>query len=89
LPSTAAPADDRESIVIRGRIRLDRATARQTLAVFEQFVDALRNTPESRVDVLQRPFDIESGTPLRGGDTLDEAAQQRPFAIELVRSKRP
>lgn len=89
LPSTAAGGEDSEITIIRGAIQLEGATARQTLAVFEQFVEALRSTPGISVRVQQRPFDIESGTSLRGGDSLSEEAQQRPFAIEMARSRQP
>lgn len=78
-----------EITTVRGSIRLERATARQTLAVFDQFVDALRADPANTINVLQRPFDIESGRALRGGDGLDEEAQPRQFAVEIVRSAAP
>lgn len=89
LPSTAAVAENTETLIVRGSIQLERATARQTLAAFEQFVEALRSTPGTTVKVQQRPLDIESGTALRGGDGLSEETQLRPFAIEMVRSHQP
>jgi hypothetical protein len=90
LPSTVAfAADSPEITTVRASIRLERADTRQTLAVFEQFVDALKAEPGVTVKVLQRPFDVESGTALRGGDGIDETAQARPFAVEIVRSKAP
>jgi hypothetical protein len=82
-------AGEPEITTVRGSIRLDRATARQTLAVFDQFVDALRADPANTIKVLQRPFDIESGQALRGGDGQDEEAQPRQFAVEIVRSSAP
>lgn len=98
-PSTLGPAvasmvaatrpGSPEITTVRGSIRLDRATTRQTLAVFDQFVEALRADPANTVNVLQRPFDIESGRALRGGDGLDEEAQPRQFAVEIVRSVAP
>jgi hypothetical protein len=78
-----------EIITVRGAIHLERATARQTLAVFDQFVDALRADPANTINVLQRPFDIESGQALRGGDGLDEEAQPRQFSVEITRSVAP
>lgn len=87
--STAAVAEPRETTIVRGSIRLERATTRQTLAVFDEFVDALRRTPGTSVKVQQRPFDIESGTALRGGDGLSEETQLRPFTVEIVRSHQP
>ena len=90
LPSTVANRpDNREITTVRASIRLARASTRQTLAVFEQFVEALRSEPGVTVNVLQRPFDIESGTAMRGGDGIDEETPARPFAVEIVRSAAP
>jgi hypothetical protein len=82
-------ADTPEITTVRASIRLERADTRQILAVFEQFVDALKADPGVTVKVLQRPFDVEPGSALRGGDGIDEAAQPRPFAVEIVRSGTP
>lgn len=90
LPSTVAfAADSPEITTVRASVRLERADTRQILAVFEQFVDALKAEPGVTVKVLQRPFDVESGTALRGGDGIDEVVQPRPFAIEITRSSTP
>lgn len=83
------PANEPEIIAVRGTIQLERATVRQTLAVFDQFVAALGADATSTIKVLQRPFDIESGRALRGGDGLDEEAPPRQFAVEIVRNKAP
>lgn len=90
LPSTVAlGGDGGEITTVRASVRLERADTRQVLAAFEQFVDALKAEPGVTVKVLQRPFDVESGTALRGGDGIDEAVQPRPFAVEIVRSSAP
>jgi hypothetical protein len=91
MPSTVAfAADNPEITTVRASVRLERADTRQTLAVFEQFVDALKGRARHvTVKVLQRPFDVESGTALRGGDGIDEAAPARPFAVEITRSSAP
>lgn len=90
LPSTVAfAADSPEITTVRAAVRLERADTRQILAVFDQFVAALQSGPGVTVKVLQRPFDIESGTALRGGDGIDEAAPPRQFAVEIVRSATP
>lgn len=78
-----------EITTVRGTIRLERASTRQTLALFEQFVEALRADPANTVNVLQRPFDIEPGRALRGGDGQDEETQPRQFAVEIIRSVAP
>ncbi|MBL8429840.1 MAG: hypothetical protein JNJ95_08130 [Dechloromonas sp.] len=88
--STAAvTASAMDITTVRGTIRLERATPRQTLAVLDQFVDALRADPANTVKVEQRPFDIESGRALRGGDGLDEDSKPRQFVIEITRSVAP
>ncbi|MBS1143655.1 MAG: hypothetical protein H6R14_1061 [Proteobacteria bacterium] len=81
--------EDAEITTVRGAIRLERATTRQTLAVFDQFVDALKADPANTVNILQRPFDIESGQSLRGGDSQEGETQARQFAVEIVRGKAP
>jgi hypothetical protein len=78
-----------EVTTVRGSIRLERATTRQILAVFDQFVEALRADPANTINILQRPFDIESGHTLRSSDGQDESAQPRQFAVEIVRSSAP
>jgi hypothetical protein len=78
-----------ETTTLRGAIQLERATVRQTLAVFDQFVEALAADPANKIKVVQRPFDIESGRSLRGGDGLDEEAQPRQFTVEIARSSAP
>ena len=86
-PSTAASViGDDEITTVRGAIRPERnATTRQVLASFEQFVEQLRRDPANSISVLQQPFDLESGRPLRGGDSEDENSQPRPFAVEILR----
>ena len=80
----AGPAS--ESIVLRGSIRLGPAsTTRQVLATFEHFVDFLRVDRSNEVTVNKQPFEIESGRPLRGGDTEEENAGQRNFIIHIQR----
>ena len=78
-----------EITTVRGSIRLERATVRQTLAVFDQFVAALSADSANTVNVEQRPFDIESGRALRGGDGLDEEAKPRQFVVEITRNVAP
>jgi hypothetical protein len=71
---------------LRGSIRLGpTATARQTLATFEHFVEMLRVDRDSDVSVQQQPFDIESGRSLRGGDMETESAPPRQFTVQIVR----
>jgi len=78
--------DDSESLIVRGSLRLgDTAEARQLLATFNRFVTALRANPALQVEILQQPFDIESGKPLRSGDTSPEGNQPRKFSLQITR----
>ena len=80
------PDGKSEVITLRGSIRLGpTATARQTLATFEHFVEMLRVDRDSDVSVQQQPFDIESGRALRGGDMETESAPARQFTVQIVR----
>lgn len=83
--TVANQGDDREVTTIKGSIRLERASTRQTLAEFDRFVDALASDPATSVKVVQRPFQIESAAALRGGDDQEDDARQRPFIVEIVR----
>jgi hypothetical protein len=80
------PDGKSEVLTLRGSIRLGpAATARQTLATFEHFVEFLRVDRDSDVSVQQQPFDVESGRSLRGGDMETESAPPRQFTVRIVR----
>jgi hypothetical protein len=49
----------------------------------------LRADPANKVNILQRPFDIESGQTLRSTGGQDEDAQPRQFVVEIARSTKP
>ncbi len=81
-----AVPEDSESAVVRGTIRLGSSpNTRQMLSTFNRFVDTLRSNPKLQVEVLQQPFDIESGKSLRGGDTSQEDGKPRNFSLQLIR----
>lgn len=85
-PRTSPEAMGGETAVVRGVIRYgDRANARQVLATFDMFVQALRNNPELQIEIIQRPFDIESAKVLKGGDTRIEDDAPRPFSVSITR----
>ena len=80
------PADDSETALVRGTLKVGTTTnARQLLAVFNQLVDALKANPKLQVNVIQQPFDIESGKSLKGGDTTVEDDKPRSFTIQISR----
>lgn len=79
------PADS-ESAVVRGTLKLGaNASARQMLTVFTQLVDTLKAQPTLQVEVLQRPFDIESGKSLRGAETMPANGKPRTFSLQITR----
>ncbi len=88
-PTAAAIGAGPEILTVRGLVRQEQASTRQTLAVFDRFVEALSADPANTVKVLQRPFGIDSGSALRGGDGTDEESKPRRFAIEIVRKAAP
>jgi hypothetical protein len=79
----------REVTTLRGSINLPQAEPRRVLAVFDSFVDSLRLPAGVAVNIRQRPFDIESGSTLRGGDGSEEAAKPRQFVLEIARKAAP
>lgn len=85
----AKKAESRETTIVRGSINLPQADPRKVLGVFDSFVQILRSQPDVSVNVQQRPFDIESGSSLRGGDGTEEAAKPRQFAVGIVRRYAP
>jgi hypothetical protein len=87
LPAGAVPlSDDSESAIVRGTLRLGtNANARQLLAVFNQLVGALKANPKLQVNVLQQPFDTESGKSLKGGDAVVEDNKPRTFSLQISR----
>lgn len=90
VPPAAAGAVTTPSAQVRGTITLGpRATPRQTLAAFDQFVADLRANPALDVTVVQQPFDTDSGKSLRSGDEADKNLAARPFTLDIVRRRQP
>lgn len=85
--ASSNPVDkDHESAIVRGKLKLAaNANARQMLAAFNLLVEALKTNPELQVDILQRPFDIEPGKALKGGDTLPDENRPRGFVVQITR----
>jgi hypothetical protein len=83
------PPENAESIIVRGRLRLDAgATARQGLAAFGRFVEALRAGTKRRVEILQKPFDIASGASSRA-DALSGKEKAHEFGLLVIREIEP
>ncbi|MBI2308724.1 MAG: hypothetical protein HYU78_15655 [Rhodocyclales bacterium] len=80
-----APVGSGQFVQLRGTVNLGpRATPRQLLAAFQQFVDALGANPALSVTVSQQPFDVGTGKALRGGEA-ETATGIRPFALQITR----
>ena len=77
---------DSETAIVRGTLRLGaNASARQMLTAFSVLVESLKANSELQVNVLQRPFDIESAKSLKGSDTRIEDHQPRSFSLQVTR----
>ncbi|MCP5269450.1 MAG: hypothetical protein H6943_10525 [Zoogloeaceae bacterium] len=88
--STQAPPDGNQRALLKGTVNLgSRATPRQLLTAFEDFVEALRSNPLLAVKVTQQPFDTDSGKALRSGSANVTETGARPFALEITRRKAP
>ncbi len=88
--TTAATANDSETALVRGTIRFgEQATPRQLLAVFDQFVEALKSRPGIQVEILKRPFDIESAKPLKGDNAAFDEHRPRAFDLQVSRRIAP
>lgn len=85
LAGATLPVDS-ETAVVRGTLRLGaESNPRQVLAVFNDLIDALKLNPNLEVEVLQQPFDVESGKSLKGGDAAVEEQPLRSFKVQLRR----
>ena len=90
VSKTASIEGSEEVTTVRGAIRVaGNASPRQILASFEQFAELLRSDPACTVNILQQPFDMESGRALRGGDSEEDNAKPRQFAVEIIRKIAP
>jgi hypothetical protein len=80
------PAINSETAVVSGTLRLGQeSNPRQVLAVFNRLLETLRGNPKLEVEVLQQPFDVESGKSLKGGDATVEDSQPRSFKLQIRR----
>ena len=57
----------------------------QMLAVFDQFIAALKTNPNLQIAVQKRPFDIEPGKTLKNEDTSVEDRKPRSFSLQITR----
>ena len=85
-PNLKTVLDDSESAVVRGTLKPGPSSdTRQLLTTFNRFVGTLRANSTLQVDVLQQPFDIESGKSLRSGETSQEESKPRQFTLQIIR----
>lgn len=82
----AAFGSQGESAVVRGTLGLDGdRNPRQLMDVFKLFIEALQAGSQLQVEVLQQPFDVESGKVLKSSDRPDGDEKSRPFSVQLRR----
>lgn len=75
---------EKETAIVRGTLRSgSESNPRQVLAVLDRFLDALKRNPALEVEVLQQPFDIESGKSLKGGDAEVHESRPRSFTVQI------
>jgi hypothetical protein len=88
--ASQAPPVNGQMAVVKGTVNLGlRATPRQILAAFEQFVSELKAGGALDIKVIQQPFDIDSGKSLRSGSDAITETGTRPFTLEITRRKLP
>ncbi len=76
-----------ETAIVHGKLRLGQeSNPRQVLAVFSRLVETLKRHPKLEVEVLQQPFDVESGKSLKGGNAAVEDQQPRSFKLQIRRA---
>ncbi|MBK7953236.1 MAG: hypothetical protein IPK02_04215 [Candidatus Accumulibacter sp.] len=81
------PPANSEVAVVRGTLRLGPDShPRQVLAVFNHLLDTLKRNPQLQVEVLQQPFDVESGKALKSGEAAVEDRQPRSFKLQIRRT---
>lgn len=87
VPGSESSAVDVETAIVHGSLRLaGDSNPRQVLAIFNRLVATLRANRKFQVEVLQQPFDVESGKSLKGGDAVLDGNQPRSFKVQLRRT---
>ena len=85
-PAARPVAAGNEAAIVQGFLRLgSNSNPRQILAAFTQFAEVLKANPALQVDILKRPFDVESGKALKGEDTMVEDNKPRSFSVQISR----
>ena len=82
-------ANERDVAIVRATLEMDgSAGVRQVLVAFDAFVNALKANGALQVDIVQRPYDVESGKSLKGGQRDAggvESVAPRSFAVRIAR----
>ena len=89
-PAGAAPAAATnamyETAVVHGLLPASLAAdQRGQLETVNAFADALRKNPALQVNVVQMPFDIESGKSLKSSSEAEQSLAKLKFVIHLSR----
>jgi hypothetical protein len=71
---------------VSGRVLIpNRLDYRGMLDYLNQFAEALRKFPDTRVDLVKLPFDTRSAAKLSGGVSTEQAPQATTFALRMSR----
>lgn len=88
LQHSELPSSEGELAIVRGTLRVgaNSSNRRQVLAAFNRLLAALQRNPSLTVEVLQQPFDIESGKLVQGGDVGAEDGRLPSFKLRIRRT---
>lgn len=88
--TTPRPDSDSETAVVRGTLDLPAgASVRQVLSAFDTLLATLKANVQLQVSVVQQPFDVEPGKPLKGNANGLESATPHAFAVHIARRSQP
>ena len=83
----AVPGDE-ETVIVRGTLRSGKSgNVRQMFDAFNRLVASLQANPKLQVEILKRPFDIESGKSLKGSDITLDDDKPRAFSLQITRKR--
>ena len=88
--SAMAIPGDSETAIINGTLKLGaNANPRQLINAFNTFLEALKDNSILKVEVLERPVDIESGKALKGSDLALDDDKPHTFSVQVTRKLKP
>ncbi len=84
------PNYQEEQLAVRGNILLGgNRSPRQIVAALERFTQHLSSDPLVKVKVVQQPFDVQSGSSLKGGGEESDPDKAHAFSLLISRRWQP